>query len=126
MNGHSSYLRRLNYGCKIKCLQQEILLCPICWCLPSHWLEWSHEFGGTSTIDILTKEPHSHGWTCKFFFFFFFLIFKLLFDLWFECVFGYLNAWVLLYDGFRGKPNVLGGIETCLRWILDDASLKMS
>ena len=25
---------------------------------------------------------------------FFFLIFKFLFDIWFECVFGYLKAWV--------------------------------
>ena len=57
---------------------------------------------------------------------FFFLTFKFLSNLWFECVFGYLNAWVLLWDGLRWKPDVLGGVGTCLGWILDDASLKMS
>ena len=74
----------------------------------------------------LTYRPKNHiplGESVSFSFFF--LIFKFLSDLWFECVFGYLNAWVLLWDGFRWKLDVLGGVGTCLGWILDDASLKM-
>ena len=69
-----------------------------------------------STIDIPAKESHSH---------FFFLIFKFLFDILFWCVFGHVSAWVLLWDEFRWKPDILGGVGTCLGLILDDASLKM-
>ena len=34
-----------------------------------------------------------------------------------------MNAWVLLWDEFRWKLDVLGGLGTCLGLILDDASL---
>ena len=46
---------------------------------------------------------------------FFLLISKFLFDLQFLCVFGHVNAWVLLWDW----------VGICLGLILDDASLKM-
>ena len=74
----------------------------------------------------LTYWPENHilaGESISFSFFFF--IFKFPFDCWLKCVFCYVNAWVLLWDGFRWKPDVLGGLEICLGLILDDASLKM-
>ena len=75
----------------------------------------------------LTYRPENHIPICEFVSFFnFFLIFKFLSDLRSKCVFGYVNAWVLLWDGFRWKPDTLGGVGTCLGLILDDASLKMS
>ena len=55
-----------------------------------------------------------------------FLIFKSLSDLSFQCVFGHVNDWVLLLDGFRWNPDILGGVGICLWLILDDTSLKMS
>ena len=55
-----------------------------------------------------------------------FLIFEFCFDLLFQYVFGYVNAWVLLWDGFRWKPDTLGGVGTCLGWVLIKICLKMS
>ena len=50
----------------------------------------------------LTYQPKNHIPMGEFVSFsFFFLIFKFLSDLWFECVFCYVNSWVLLWDGFR-------------------------
>ena len=37
-----------------------------------------------------------------------------------------MNAWVLLWGGFRWKPDILGGVGTCLGLILDDVCLKMT
>ena len=42
------------------------------------------------------------------------------------CFFNYVIAWVLLWNRYRWKPDVLGRVGTCLGLILDDASLKMS
>ena len=91
---------------------QEILLCPIYWCLSCHSLEWSLEVGGTSTIDIPAREPHPHGESISFSFFF--LIFKFFSYLWFECVFGYLSARVFLWDGFKWKLDALMVGQECI------------
>ena len=74
----------------------------------------------------LTYWPENHIPMGEFVSFFIFSHFQVSLDFWFKCVFGYLNAWVLLWDEFRWKPNTLGGVGTCLGLILDDASLKMS
>ena len=55
-----------------------------------------------------------------------FLIFEFCFDILFQYVFGYVNAWVLLWDGFRWKPDTLGGVGTRLGRFLIKICLKMS
>ena len=36
----------------------------------------------------------------------------------FQSVFRLVNTWVLLWEGFQGKPDVLERVETCLGWVL--------
>ena len=72
----------------------------------------------------MAKESHPHGWICKLFKLFSFSSFFFIF--YFDVFFGHVNAWVLLWDGFRWKRDTLGGVGTCLGLILDDICLKMS
>lgn len=49
-----------------------------------------------------------------------------LFYLPFQYLSGHVNAWVLLWDWFRWKHDILGGVGIYLRLILDHACLKIS
>ena len=66
-----------------------------------HLTHWSGAMRlvGPPPLTYLPKNHIPMGESVSFSFFF--LIFKFLFDIWFECVFGYLKAWVLLWGGFR-------------------------
>ena len=93
---------------------------------PSHLLEWSGKADSGSSFDLqITTTPFGgcKGQISKFFELF--LSFKFSFDLPFQSVFRPINSWVLIWDGFRWKPDTLGGGGTCLGWVLVEKSLEM-
>ena len=103
---------------------QEILLCP------SNAFDLTRYSGATRLVgpSPLTYRPKNHipMGECVGFSFFLSHFQVSLWSLVLMCFFNYVIAWVLLWNRYRWKPDVLGRVGTCLGLILDDASLKMS
>ena len=105
---------------------QEEFLHPFHRYLPSHLLEWSSKADDGSFLDLqITTTPFGECKDRISKFFKLFLLLSFSFDLPFWYVFRLVNAWVLLWDRFRWKPDTLGGVGTCLGWVLVEKRLRM-